>query len=96
MTRHKSRVARRSRRRARRGTRKQSGGFSFPSLSSLNPFNWLFKKSETATGVVDGPTTTVAAVPAVPAVPAALPDHGTLPDQIGGRKKSRKTRHRRK
>ena len=37
MTRHKSRVARRSRRRARRGTRKQSGGlFGF----SLNPFTW--------------------------------------------------------
>ena len=36
MTRHKSRVARI--RRARRGTRKQSGGFS---LSSLNPFNLL-------------------------------------------------------
>ena len=81
MTRHKSRVARI--RRARRGTRKQSGGFSFPSLYSLNPFNW-FKKPENATGVVDAPrdglTTTVAAVP----------------DQIGGRKKSRKTRHRRK
>jgi len=29
MTRHKSRVARRSRRRARRGTRKQSGGWLF-------------------------------------------------------------------
>ena len=29
MTRHKSRVARRSRRRARRGTRKQSGGFAW-------------------------------------------------------------------
>ena len=32
MTRHKSRVARRSRHRARRGTRKQSGGM----------FDWLF------------------------------------------------------
>jgi hypothetical protein len=97
MTRNKSRVARRSR--ARRGTRKQSGGFSFPSfpsfpsLSSLNPLNW-FKKSEPATGVVDAPrdapTTTVAAVP------AALPVHDNLPDQSGGRKKSRKTRHRRR
>ncbi len=55
MTRHKSRVARRSRHRARRGTRKQSGGWS---LSSLWPFG-----SKTDDGTE--------AVPAVPAAPAA-------------------------
>lgn len=40
MTRHKSRVARRSRRSARRGTRKQSGGWVFDFLNKLNPSNW--------------------------------------------------------
>ena len=75
MTRHKSRVARRSRRRARRGTRKQSGGISF------NPLNW-FKKSdptisEPAAAAVDAPPVAPAAEapPAAPAVeaPAAAP-----------------------
>ena len=51
MTRHKSRVARRSRRSARRGTRKQSGGFL---LSSLNPLNW-FKKTDSAAAPVSQP-----------------------------------------
>jgi hypothetical protein len=91
MIKYKSRVARRSRSRARRGTRKQSGGFSFPSFPSfpsLNPLNW-FKKPEPATGAtVDAPTTV--ALPPPPLAPPALPD------QTGGRKKSRKTRHRRR
>ena len=85
MTRNKSRVARRSRSRARRGTRKQSGGAWY------NPLSW-FKKPDPATGAtVDAPPTTVA-LPPPPAPPAlhALPDQ-----QNGGRKKSRKTRHRR-
>ena len=37
MTRNKSRVARRSRRRARRGTRKQSGGMLFGLFGSNSP-----------------------------------------------------------
>jgi len=49
MTRHKSRVARRSRRSTRRGTRKQSGGFAWLNLS-----NW-FKKADTAAAPVSQP-----------------------------------------
>ena len=64
MTRYKSRVARRSRRRARRGTRKQSGGF----ISSLLGFLGFGPKTEPAAGVVD-PTAAVAQPAASPAVP---------------------------
>ena len=98
MTRHKSRVARRSRHRARRGTRKQSGGFG---LFGSNP-------------VDGAEAAAAAAAPAAPAAaPAAAADaspgdknswwhsilgfftgnnNGTPPGQVGGRK----TRHRRR
>lgn len=124
MTRHKSRVARRSRRSARRGTRKQSGGFS---LSSLNPLNW-FKKTDSATApaVAEPAASPVAAQQsASPAavnstaddkswlkkinifgsssddkapaqIPAPANDTAVHEPQGGGRKKSRKTRHRRR
>lgn len=111
MTRHKSRVARRSRRSARRGTRKQSGGM----------FDWvkeyLFKKTAPAAvpGTANAPATVVAEDKA-----AAQPNKGLLEifnkdsnpvvsdannsssssssssPQVGGRKKSRKIRHRRR
>ena len=105
MTRHKSRVARRNRRSARRGTRKQSGGFFGELLK-----NW-FKKTD-ATGVVPAAAQPVAA-PVAEEKAAAEPDKGLLgifnkdskpvvpaannssSSQVGGRKKSRKTRHRR-
>jgi hypothetical protein len=59
MTRHKSRVARI--RRARRGTRKQSGGmFGF-----LNPFNW-FKKTDPAAVPAAGAPVPAAGAPTVP------------------------------
>lgn len=97
MTRHKSRVARRSRHRARRGTRKQSGG-------------WLFgpKPADAAPGAP--PVAEPAAAPADAAADAdASPgdknswwhsilgffkgnNNGTPPGQVGGRK----TRHRRR
>jgi hypothetical protein len=96
MTRYKSRVARRSRRRARRGTRKQSGGF----VSSFLEFLGL------------GPKPTTVANPAAVAQPAnqdanqllpapqpANQDANQLPPAaatasslVGGRK----TRHRRR
>jgi hypothetical protein len=60
MTRYKSRVARRSRRRARRGTRKQSGGF----VSSLLGFLGFGPKPTTAAPVA-------AAVAAAPAAATA-------------------------
>ncbi len=81
MTRHKSRVARRSRHRARRGTRKQSGGF-LP--------NWLtnlFGSKPAAPAAV--------AVPGAPTAPDTVPTAvHNAPDanQFGGRK----TRHRRR
>ena len=102
MTRHKSRVARI--RRARRGTRKQSGGFSFPSLSLFNPLNW-FKKTDPAAGAAGAPPTVPedkkgileffnkANTPAADAVAAPAPDAvAAAPGQGGGRK----TRHRRR
>ena len=97
MTRHKSRVARRSRHRARRGTRKQSGGWTF------GP-----KPADAAPGAP--PVAEPAAAPADAAADAdASPgdknswwhsilgffkgnNNGTPPGQVGGRK----TRHRRR
>lgn len=80
MTRHKSRVARRSRHRARRGTRKQTGG---------GVLSWL-------TGLFGSkPTDTNAAPPAAPAPhPAAAVAAAVTPNpQLGGRK-TRHRRHR--
>jgi len=49
MSRRKTRVTRMSRRKARSGTRKQSGGF----LQYLNPANWFAKKTETNTPALE-------------------------------------------
>ena len=57
MTRHKSRVARKNRRSARRGTRKQSGGFLF-GLFDSNPAD---PAAQQATPVAAQPATPVAA-----------------------------------
>jgi len=97
MTRHKSRVARRSRHRARRGTRKQSGGSWFASLFGLKP----------ADGAEAAPAAEAAeAAPAVkepgflsilfgtkpnPTTPPTV-SQNPGPPQLGGRK----TRHRRR
>ena len=90
MTRHKSRVARI--RRARRGTRKQSGGFIGALLS------WFGKKTDAADTVA--PTDT-GAPPTAQTPPTQLPAPAgafqpppppAAPGQGGGRK----TRHRRR
>ena len=107
MARRKSRVTRRGRRKARAGTRKQSGGFS------LNPLNW-FKKTDPAAAANTNPNAAAVTppdagtppAPADPAVPSPPTVPGTGPNAPpvkkwwnpfsgGGRKKSRKTRHRR-
>jgi hypothetical protein len=66
MTRYKSRVARRSRRRARRGTRKQSGGM-FEALFSF------FRKNPDAAPAVDATAAATAPVPG-PAASPAVPE----------------------
>ena len=93
MTRHKSRVARRSRRSARRGTRKQSGGM----------FDWLtkwFKKTDpdAAAGAPTVPDSNKGFFNKAPTdqtqhpAPAATVPPPAAPGQVGGRK----TRHRRR
>ena len=120
MTRHKSRVARRSRRRARRGTRKQSGGFNFFGLFGSEPAGaapageappapapapapaasfWdklnPFKSKNPELEVVSTAAETTGSPPKLPAqIPAAANDSAAT-GMVGGRKKSRKTRHRR-
>jgi hypothetical protein len=117
MTRHKSRVARRSRRSARRGTRKQSGGFNFfglfgsepagaapageappapaPAASFWDKFN-PFKSKNPEPEVVSNAAETTGSPPKLPAqIPAAANDSAAT-GMVGGRKKSRKTRHRRR
>lgn len=113
MTRHKSRVARRSRRSARRGTRKQSGGFAWlkkligmktdpPAADETPPApatqsaaelttptkSWLTglfsSNDDKANTHTPSPTQSLDTAPA------------DAPVQVGGRKKSRKTRHRRR
>ena len=106
MSRHKSRVTRRGRcnRKGRVGSRKQAGGF----LHLLNPFNW-FKKTDPIAAPADATDATAAANPATVANPAAVANPATVanpaaaaaksswnPFAGGGRKKSRKTRHRRR
>ena len=95
MTRHKSRVARRSRHRARRGTRKQSGGWTF------GP-----KPADAAPGAPPTGAPPVAEPAAAPADAPASPGDknswwhsilglfkgNTNGPQLGGRK----TRHRRR
>jgi hypothetical protein len=107
MTRHKSRVARRSRHRARRGTRKQSGGSWFASLFGSKPADatgsgktssWLgsfFGASPKTSTETDETKAAAVAQPAADAKAAAdanAPDPATPPPLIGGRK----TRHRRR
>ncbi len=89
MTRHKSRVARRSRHRARRGTRKQSGGV----------FDWLTRLtglfgSKPAAINTERDATDPNASPTVTQNPgpATGPPAPPGPPLIGGRK----TRHRRR
>jgi len=122
MTRHKSRVARRSRRSARRGTRKQSGGGLGSFVRSL-----FGKNTDADTKSTNNPATQSAAELTTPtkswlsrlfsssnddkantqslAPPATKPaetqslapaNDADAPVQVGGRKKSRKTRHRRR
>ena len=85
MTRHKSRVARRSRHRARRGTRKQSGGM-------FNMSGLLHKLTGGLLGTKpadpNDPVTDTTTDPGAP-VPVATAPPGP---QLGGRK----TRHRRR
>ena len=93
MSRRKTRVTRMSRRKARSGTRKRRGGFSF---SMLNPLNW---------GKEDDPSALATAPAVPPAVPPVAPPAtanavtGTAQNKPfwkfwgGG---ARKTRHRRR
>ena len=99
MTRNKSRVARRSRRRARRGTRKQSGGMLFGLFGSNSPtdgngaaaadkpsfFSGLFGKKSAA-------DTDAAADK--PSFFSGL--FGTKSDTVNPQVGGRKTRHRRR
>jgi len=89
MTRHKSRVARI--RRARRGTRKQSGGMFEALFSSLFGKKTIVPVPGTADTHQTPPPPPVAA----PAGAVQPPPPAATPEQDGGRKKSRKTRHRR-
>ena len=72
MTRHKSRVARRNRRSARRGTRKQSGGM----------FKWLFGSNPADPAAQQA--TPVAAQPAAPAAQQATPAAGDKEGYLSG------------
>jgi hypothetical protein len=95
MTRHKSRVARRSRHRARRGTRKQSGGnWLTDYLFSPKPADG----AEAAAAPAAAPAAAVAdaAAPLTPDGEEKKTFLGFLKFWGGGRKKSRKTRHRRR
>jgi hypothetical protein len=86
----KTKVTRMSRRKARSGTRKRRGGFSF------NPLNWFANKTDVPNTVAP------AAAPAVPAaVPAAVPsDPAKKPGFFGwfsgggGKTRHRRRRHR--
>ena len=104
MRKYKSRVARRSRRRARRGTRKQSGGF-FGKLFDFLGFN---KTQRTAGAGAPAPNQlphpnqvanpATAAAPAAPATgpppnSAATGPNSPPPTEMDG---GRKTRHRRR
>ena len=101
MTRHKSRVARRSRHRARRGTRKQSGGWS---LSSLWPFGSkpaddaeAAPAAEAAPPVKQGFFSNLFGPKPNPTTPPTVTQNHDITDppgtpQLGGRK----TRHRRR
>jgi hypothetical protein len=103
MARHKTRVTRRGRCKARTGTRKQSGGF----LHLFNPLNW-FKKTDPTTTMVTGgvpaaapgattPAPAPGATPPTPDAAVAPPDKPWGKVWGGGsRRKSRKTRHRRR
>ena len=94
MQRHKSKVMRRSRRKGRSGTRKQSGGlFGF--------ITDIFKpKSEAPSAVAPAapPAPPVAPAPPAPPAPPAVekPKTGLFGLWGGSRKKSRKTQHHRR
>ena len=93
MTRHKSRVARRSRHRARRGTRKQSGG-------------WFWENnSQPADAVPGAPKSTIVSffsrlfgtnTDTDTNAPAPVPNASGPPGPPGSQLGGRKTRHRRR
>ena len=97
MSRHKSRVTRRGRRKARAGTRKQSGGL----------FGWFFGSKKTDTAAAGADANAADAKAAADANATADANAATVNnpkksflDKLkfwkgGSRKKSRKTRHRR-
>ena len=112
MTRHKSRVARRSRRRARRGTRKQSGGFlgwlfgskpddAEPAQSAsiwdkLNPFKSKKPQPEVISAAAQN-TNPPPAGPPPPAAPVgAAPVGAAVQSPLPDQGGGRKTRHRRR
>ena len=92
MQRHKSKVMRRSRRKGRSGTRKQSGGlFGF--------ITDIFKpKSEAPPAAAPAPPAPPVAPAATPGAPPAVekPKTGLFGLWGGSRKKSRKTQHHRR
>ena len=108
MTRHKSRVARR--RSARRGTRKQSGGGVLDWLLGKNPDSPgaapAVAEPSAQPGFFSGILSIFKSKKPEPKVTSAADENtgspppaetqSLAPVQVGGRKKSRKTRHRRR
>jgi hypothetical protein len=106
MSKCKTRVTRMSRRKARTGTRKQSGGFLDIlleklkiNLANINPANWFEKKPENSVPPLD-PAAAATNAADVSKKPGAAPDAPDVPDDTNGQDVqgggARKTRHRRR